>query len=194
MPTGACTSTGWRWFMLGGAAAAAQNTGKSNLPITGVSRMAPSDSTPATPRTLSRNARMSPKVPRFPKLQLIKTQKPPNTGSKKKGPVFAGPFFPKRDDLTGKHCNRSGSYSTFEQSGRLQRPVDHRADVRERRHRFLLGYWLFLVEYFTLPHGVCRRVMTGRRNNCQNVFLWRSISLGLIASRRNPEKFCNVIG
>ena len=49
--------------MLGGAAAAAQNTGKSNLPITGVSRMAPSDSTPATPRTFSRSARMSPNVP-----------------------------------------------------------------------------------------------------------------------------------
>src|SRR6266446_4183619 len=49
--------------MLGGAAAAEQNTGKSNLPITGVSRMAPSLSTPATPRTLSRSARMSPKVP-----------------------------------------------------------------------------------------------------------------------------------
>lgn len=46
--------------------------------------------------------------PRLPKLQLIKTRKPPNTGSKKKGPVFAGPFFPKRDDPTGKHCNRSG--------------------------------------------------------------------------------------
>ena len=33
------------------------------MPITGVSRMAPSLSTPATPRTLRRSARMSPSVP-----------------------------------------------------------------------------------------------------------------------------------